>query len=191
MNKLKQMGIALISTSLLLPASSVLAATDGSQGNQSSGESQVQADVNKQIKIADMSDVTFSSFMPGGSTSTQTMSFCVGMNTAPDSRFYDIKPTSPQADATTFRLFLNGTQDPTQDSDKMINYKITLNDADNNSKELTPDTVADNSSNGYDTDSNVNCSSSGQSLDVEITSDTSTNYGGTYTDTLTLLVSPI
>lgn len=192
MNKLKQIGIALISTSLLLPASSVLAATNGSKGSQSEGKSKIDASINKLIKIDKMSDIIFSSFSPGSAPSSKSMSFCVGMNAKKTTRNYTIKLTGNHTENSTFRLTLNGSS--TTASNRAIKYQINLTDnasTPNTVNDLTPGTTINNNGNGFHTDSSLSCKNANQTLAVKMTSDTTDNLAGSYEDTLTLLVSPL
>lgn len=192
MNNLKQIGIALISTSLLLPASSILAASNGSKGSQSEGKSKIDASINKLIKIDKMGDVSFGSFSPGSAPSSKDMSFCVGMNAKKANRNYTIKPTGNHTKNSTLRLTLDGSS--TTDANRAIKYQINLTDnasTPNTVKDLTPGTTIDNNGNGFHTDSSLSCNNANQTLTVKITSDTTDNIGGSYQDTLTLLVSPL
>jgi spore coat protein U-like protein len=186
---LKQMKKTLITLLTVLPLS-IYAATNGVKGGDSTGSTIVNANINKLIKIDKVNDIDLGSFIPGSNPGKASMDFCVGMNKKPANRKYTIKPDGNHNNNGSFRLTLNGNTP--NSSNQAINYQLNLIDSTNTkAKDLTPQTIADNNGNGFKTSSSLGCSAQNQKLEVKITSDTTSNIGGDYQDTITLLVSPL
>jgi spore coat protein U-like protein len=182
MNKLIK--TAVLSSWLFFPISSVLAATDGTEGATSEGTSEFSANITASIIIKHLENLDFGSFTPGNAPSgSKNFSFCVGTNMS-GNKGYSLEPSGNFHNNGKFTLTLNGN-DPGNDTNKIINYEMDLTH-DSGTIDLQPNVEEKN----LNTDSGLGCNNPDQKLTVEITSDTTNNVRGSYTDTVTFLVSP-
>jgi spore coat protein U-like protein len=186
---MKKINKILFASLLTVSSVSMFAASNGTKGDTSQGNSQINASVSNKIIIDDLSDIDFGEFDPGNAPGEQTMVFCVGMNKSPASRLYDITASSANADGTAFRMLLSGGNSANED--EVIPYTVSLTDANAATESLESGVLKNNGTNGFKTAANLGCNVQDQTLAFNVVADTSTKLGGSYADTLTLLVSPL
>jgi len=170
----------------------VSAASQGSQGASSHGSSAVTASVNTRIIITNIADVGFTAIEPGtGISQTDTTTFCVGMNKKLADRKYTMTATTANTGGSAFNLVLSGGL--VTESTETIPYTVKLTDQAATTATLTSGALNNNGAAGFVTIQNLGCGGTdAQTVEISLSSyDATNNVGGSYSDTLTLLVAPL
>jgi spore coat protein U-like protein len=185
----------IIKTSLAIVPLTILpvmgiGATQGSKGSSSDGSLDISSTLQSKIVIKSLSDISFGTFKEGNSP-TQSIDFCVGMNKKVSERYYTIKVSSDYEKNKKFQMRLNNG-DKTK-SDNVIEYDVKLSSQNVSDYSMKSGNMETNSGSGFQTKNNLNCSKQNkQTLKLSVNgSSTVGNVAGSYSDTLTVQVSPL
>lgn len=181
MKKQHLLNIALL-TSVGLAATPVLSApVQGSLGTTSEGKLDVLLELGKVIQISKLADIDFNTVTPDANADlVASDSFCVYSNSAVGT--YKITSTSTQGTGTDFAM-KHGSKTDT------LPYTLTMNGG-AGKKPLTSGTISTDSFAANGTAFDCGTSTNATLEATVLAADLASRPSGSYSDTLTLLVTP-
>jgi len=176
--EMKKLFQGLVIAGAVVVGGSAIAATDGTLGGTSSGTVDITVDVGDQILITGMTDIT-GSYVPG-SNFTGSSRACVYRNGGTGD--FDVQIDSANGTGTDFRL---------QDGGVFVTYDVTFDDGASGAVDMDH-AVNDNTSFTNANTTSPTCGGAPQSTIAIDVPDANLGAvaGGSYADTLTILVAP-